>query len=84
MMPYNSSTINLQSGDKLILFTDGVSEAMNPQSEEFSEERLEKLAIETSEINSSETITSIRQSVDRFVNGAPQSDDLTMMVIKVK
>lgn len=84
MMPYNSSTIKLESGDKIILFTDGVSEAMNDQSEEFSEERLEKIAIQTASLDSSKTISSIRKSIEAFANGAPQSDDLTLMAVKVK
>lgn len=84
IMPYNSNSLNLESGDKIILFTDGVSEAMNPYSEEFSETRLEKIAVDSAAFSSTETINHIRKEIESFVQGAPQSDDLTLMVIKVK
>ncbi len=45
-MPYKSEMIQLQKDDVLVMFTDGISEAMNKKSEEFSDERLEKLSIE--------------------------------------
>ncbi|MGQ9644762.1 MAG: PP2C family protein-serine/threonine phosphatase, partial [Ignavibacterium sp.] len=84
IMPYNSNSINLESGDKIILFTDGVSEAMNPYAEEFSESRLEQIAINTSSHSSTETINTIKKEIEEFVQGAPQSDDLTMLIISVK
>ncbi|MFN3694783.1 MAG: PP2C family protein-serine/threonine phosphatase, partial [Ignavibacterium sp.] len=84
MMPYNSNSIQLESGDKIIMFTDGVSEAMNPYSQEFSEERLEKIARDTSELTSQDTMNRVREEIEEFVQGAAQSDDLTMMIIRVK
>jgi sigma-B regulation protein RsbU (phosphoserine phosphatase) len=84
IMPYNSNSIDLESGDKIILFTDGVSEAMNPYSEEFSENRLEQIAINTSSLSAAETMNNIRKEIEEFVQGAPQSDDLTMLIISVK
>lgn len=84
LLPYNSNSIQLKSGDKIIMFTDGVSEAMNPYSEEFSENRLEQLALTTSNYPSDETLQRIKTEIEQFVQGAPQSDDLTMMIIRVK
>ncbi|MFN3872071.1 MAG: GAF domain-containing SpoIIE family protein phosphatase [Ignavibacterium sp.] len=84
MMPYNSNSIQLESGDKIIMFTDGVSEAMNPYSQEFSEERLEKIARDTSKLTSQDTMNRVREEIEEFVQGAAQSDDLTMMIIRVK
>jgi sigma-B regulation protein RsbU (phosphoserine phosphatase) len=84
IMTYNSNSIDLESGDKIILFTDGVSEAMNPYSEEFSENRLEQIAINTSSLSAAETMNNIRKEIEEFVQGAPQSDDLTMLIISVK
>lgn len=84
LLPYNSNSIQLESGDKIIMFTDGVSEAMNPFSQEFSEERLEKIALSTSQLTSNETLQKIREEIEKFVEGAPQSDDLTMMIIRVR
>ncbi len=84
LLPYNSNSIQLESGDKIIMFTDGVSEAMNPFSQEFSEERLEKIALSTSQFTSNETLQKIKEEIEKFVEGAPQSDDLTMMIIRVR
>lgn len=84
LMPYNSNSIQLNSGDKIIMFTDGVSEAMNPFSQEFSEERLEQISLSTYHYTSTETLNKIREEIESFVDGAPQSDDLTMMIIRVR
>ncbi len=84
ILPYNSNSIQLESGDKIIMFTDGVSEALNPYSEEFSENRLEHLALETNSFSAGDTLNRIKIEIEKFAEGAPQSDDITMMIIKVK
>ncbi|WP_304130649.1 SpoIIE family protein phosphatase [Ignavibacterium album] len=84
IMSYNSNSIQLESGDKIIMFTDGVSEAMNPYSEEFSENRLEQLALSTNSFTACDTLNRIKKEIEDFAQGAPQSDDLTMMIIRVK
>ncbi len=48
LIPYESETVKLKSEDSIILFTDGVTEAMNKQNEEYSDERLEELSIKYS------------------------------------
>ena len=82
--PYEMSTIPLRSGDLLVLFTDGVSEAMNRLSEEFGEERLEQVIRDHSQASASDLIAEIHRHIQAFTTGAPQSDDITMMVIKVR
>lgn len=81
--PYESEQITLLSDDVLVLYTDGISEAMNLKGEEFSEERLEQIALSTSKLSSSEILNSIRNEVMEFTSGADQSDDLTMIIVKV-
>jgi sigma-B regulation protein RsbU (phosphoserine phosphatase) len=84
MKPYLSETVDLKSGDTIVLFTDGVTEAMNKKMEEYTDERLEKLATEIYQKNPDEIITLIRNDVRIHIEGAFQSDDITLMIIKVK
>ncbi len=83
-IPYMSETIQLQKGDAVVLFTDGVSEAMNKKSEEFTDEKLESLSLTLSDLPASQIITSIKAEVQAFTSGATQSDDITLLVLKVK
>ncbi len=83
-MPYESQEITLRKDDVIIMFTDGVSEAMNKVGEEFSDKRLEEIAVRVSNLSSSGILQEIRQEVLSYTSGAVQSDDITLMVIKVK
>lgn len=84
MIPYVSETIQLLENDSIILFTDGITEAMNLKWEEFSDERLETLSLQHSHLNASDLLSVIRKNVEDFTLSAEQSDDITSMVIKVK
>ena len=75
--------ISLMPGDSLIFYTDGFSEAMDPKSNEFGEDRLVKLIESTRELPAKEMLTKIESEVRRFAGGAPQHDDMTMVVVKV-
>lgn len=83
-IPYDSETINLKKDDVIVLFTDGISEAMNKEFDEFSDERLEKNCVELSSLSAKEILDGITNEVTDFTKGASQSDDITMVVIKVK
>ncbi len=83
IIPYKSEKIKLNTGDKIILFTDGITEAMNTQGVEYSDERLEELVINLSASSAEETLNIILNDVKVFSKGAPQSDDITSMIIKV-
>ena len=74
----------MQPDDVLILFTDGISEAVNPQGEEYSDEKLEETALRLSSGSASEILEGIKKEVHDYAKGAPQSDDITMVVMKVK
>lgn len=80
---YKVGKFKLYPEEKLILYTDGVTEAQNKKGEMFGEERLKKI-LNKSFDTSKKTIEHIRQEIRRFVNGAEQSDDITMLVIKFK
>jgi len=81
---YSQSTVQLQSGDTMVLFTDGISEAMNSSEEEFDEARLMDAVRSGAELKSSELIGHIMHACDDFVAGAPQHDDMTLVVVRVE
>jgi phosphoserine phosphatase RsbU/P len=75
--------ISLHPGDKLIMYTDGVTEAANPDQELFSEKRLEYFLSGTQkDISVRNLIEETVKTVHDFAAGAQQSDDITMLVIK--
>ncbi|HUI31307.1 MAG TPA: PP2C family protein-serine/threonine phosphatase [Candidatus Acidoferrales bacterium] len=76
--------IVLKPGDSLIFYTDGFSEAMDPRANEFGEDRLMRLIESTRSLSVKEMLTKIEDEVRKFVSGAPQHDDMTMLVVKVK
>jgi sigma-B regulation protein RsbU (phosphoserine phosphatase) len=82
--PYESESIALQKDDVLILFTDGITEAKNTSDDEFSDEKLEELSLLFAEKSAEEIVFAIRREVQNFSVGAIQSDDITLLVIKVK
>jgi phosphoserine phosphatase RsbU/P len=84
VIPYIPEEIKLEKDDILLMYTDGISEAMNKNDEEFSEERLEKLLLSISDNSAEQILKTISQEVHKFTAGNPQSDDLTMIVLKVK
>lgn len=81
---YRNDKITLEKGDMLFTFTDGVTEAMNKDGEQFGEERLEKLLAKCGGKTSQETIDTVRAAVAEWAGEAEQSDDVTMLVIKRK
>ncbi|MBP8975498.1 MAG: SpoIIE family protein phosphatase [Bacteroidetes bacterium] len=80
---YDERTIQLMSGDVLILYTDGISEAMNAQSEEFTEERLEQIVRSVSHRPAQKIVDTIQSKIAFHVQQVPQSDDITLLVLKV-
>jgi len=81
-MPYAERTLRLEPGDTLFLYTDGISEAMDSGGREFTEERL-KEALRGSDMRSVDVVLSgVTEAVGQFVGDAPQSDDITCLVIR--
>ena len=80
---YEQAEIELESGDLLLLFTDGISEAENPAEEEWGEEALIATARACSGLPPADTIARIMQAADAFAAGAPQHDDMTLVVARV-
>jgi phosphoserine phosphatase RsbU/P len=81
---YKQDAIGLESGDLLILYTDGMSEAENTQEEEWGEDALIAAARVCAALPPAEMIKSIMAAADAFANGAPQHDDMTLVIARVQ
>lgn len=80
---YQQGEVQLETGDLLVGFTDGISEAMNPAEEEWGEDAmLEQLKI-VYDKPSEEILTHIVACADKFADGAKQHDDMTMIIVKI-
>lgn len=77
-------TIPLQPGDLYVFFTDGISEAMNGADDCFGEARLGRLAEDHANLPSEELRERVLREVRAFIDGAPQHDDMTMILLKVE
>ncbi|MEK6649461.1 MAG: PP2C family protein-serine/threonine phosphatase [Bacteroidota bacterium] len=81
-VPYEQATVQLATGDLLVLFTDGVSEAMNASSEDFTEERLLDVIRRSRAKSCQEIIDTVLRAVEEHAAGTPQSDDITLLVLR--
>jgi serine phosphatase RsbU (regulator of sigma subunit) len=77
-------TIPLHTDDVFVLFTDGVTEAMNLESDLFGEDRLRALVEEHGDLSSEELRERILREVEAFVGDADPHDDMTMILLKVE
>ncbi|MCX6544686.1 MAG: SpoIIE family protein phosphatase [Acidobacteria bacterium] len=77
------ATLSLGPGDRLAFFTDGISEAMDDQSECFGEPRLGQLIEEHAHLSVEELRERILREIDAFVGGIPQHDDMTLILLEV-
>ena len=83
-MSFTSEWLDLNPGDALVLYTDGVTEAENKEHAQFGESRLEAALAESKGASSKQIVSNINAKVKEFVDGAPQSDDITQLVIRRK
>ncbi len=77
-------TLVLHAGDLCVLFTDGVTEAMNAQDDCFGEARLSRIAEEHADLPPDQLRERVLREVAAFVGSAPQHDDMTMILLKVE
>ncbi len=80
---YEEAAVDLRPGDVLVAFTDGVTEALNPNDEEFGEERLKNLLRELIHLPAHEMSARISHELRNWIQDAAQYDDLTFIVMKV-
>lgn len=83
---YTEFELNIKKGDMLVLYTDGITEAINKDSEIFGEQRLLDLIdlYATDEKNANEISAYIRRQVLLFASNTMQDDDITLLVLKFK
>lgn len=81
---YNISKIQLNSGDMVVLYTDGVSEAWDKDKAEFGVQRLRQKIIDYADMNVDVMVKKIVEDIDVFAAGVEQHDDLTLVIFKIK
>ena len=79
---FEQQSVRLHPGDRLLLYTDGVVESFGKNMELFGQDRLEKFLRETNG-SSQETVTSLKQTVQKFSGSATPADDTTIVVATV-
>jgi len=80
---YEEEEAPLESGDVIVFYTDGVTEALNGREEIFGVDRMFQLIRRSTDLSADEILDRINASVKQFAGGAPQSDDITIVVLKV-
>jgi len=84
VMPYTSSTYQMKQGDKFVLYTDGVNEAMDKNGDIYDYERFENMLGKIKDLSAKESIEILLNDIKKFAEGAEQSDDITLMVVTMK
>jgi len=79
---YQSCEVEMEAGDTLVLYTDGIPEALNAESEFYSFERLESALVKNSGAEAQEILDSVLADVQQYAGDCPQEDDITMVVLK--
>ena len=80
---FEDAEIQLQPGDRLVLYTDGINEAENAEREQFGVERLIRDILTHSDLAPEEFLDYVLNQVTTFAEGQEQKDDITMMVVQV-
>lgn len=78
---YKDQTIALERGDRIVLYTDGITEAENADQEQYSANRLQLFLAQASGYSSAEIIDALLMDVFMFADGAPQSDDIAVLCL---
>ena len=76
---YEKHVVQMEPGDKLFLYTDGVVEATNNKNNLYGDKRLIEFLNNNINLNSKDTIVKLKEDIDSFVGGEQQSDDITML-----
>jgi sigma-B regulation protein RsbU (phosphoserine phosphatase) len=80
---FGEKTIDLQEGDLLVLYTDGITEAVNTHNQEFGRERLETLIRQVERMPVKVVVQKIRRSLEEFSEGKPLADDTTIVIYRI-
>ncbi len=83
-MQYTQSSLTLERGDALYLYTDGVTEATDLREQLYGEDRLRAVLNANSDVPLSQLLAAVKADVDAFVGEAPQFDDITMLALRYR
>lgn len=83
-MQYKCGSLQLEPGDRVFQYTDGVTEATDSHEELYGMERLEKVLCENGKLLPRELLAGVKADIDRFVGEAPQFDDITMLCMEYR
>ena len=81
---YKPDPLTLAAGDMVVLYTDGITEAMDPDSNQFTEARLKQVVADNRAAEMSGLVQAVQSAVVAFAKGAEQSDDITMLAVRYK
>ncbi len=81
---YRCGSMQLEPGDRIFQYTDGVTEATNKANELYGMERLQTVLCENVSLAPSELLSKIKADIDTFVGDAPQFDDITMLCMEYR
>jgi phosphoserine phosphatase RsbU/P len=81
---YTTAAVKLEPGDTLVLFSDGVTEAMDPDDQLFGASRLQEVLAGITDTPLEEIQRRVLESVENFSRGAPQTDDVTLLLVRYR
>ncbi|MDO4733137.1 MAG: SpoIIE family protein phosphatase [Bacillota bacterium] len=81
---YTAGSLQMEPGDKLFQYTDGVTEATSAELELYGMARLEEVLAGATDKSPQDILTTVKKDIDRFVGDAPQFDDITMLCLESK
>lgn len=84
VLRFETEVLNLESGDKLFLYTDGINESQNKNEEFYGNERLKNSLKECQELSAEDTLNNVLNDLKLFLDGLSILDDLTLMCIEKK
>ena len=81
---YTQNEITLDYGDRVCLYTDGITEAINSDEELFGDSRFLKIMNNTNNLSIKEIVSYVKGEIDSFVKDEEQFDDITMLIMEYK
>ncbi len=81
---YEEKSVKLNYGDRIILYTDGIPEAVNDKNEEYTNERLEEMALKHRNLPLEEFIDSLVLDLQNFMGVTPMQDDVTLLIVELE
>ena len=80
---YSQRETRLANGDIIMMYTDGVVEAMDSRGRQYEDERLKSIFVDNASLGAEDLVKVIRTDIDAFVGNAKQHDDQTLMLMKM-